>query len=577
MSRKLIDQARKLLAGESGSQIKPWGGRLTVALVFPNTYHQGMSNLGFLTVYHLLNQREDVLCERFFLPDAEALAEHRKTGYPLFSLESGHPLTDFDLIAFSISFENDYLNLPVMFELARLPLWRGDRGDSYPLLLAGGVCAFLNPEPLAEIMDLFAVGEGEVMLPELVATLKAGSELTRPELLDHLAGTPGIYVPSLYECEWAADGTLQGWLRQPAVPARVARQWVRDLDRSASRSFILTEATEFSDMALTEISRGCGRGCRFCAAGYIYLPPRERSLDVLLAQVDLGLCEREKVGLVGAAVSDYSRIAELDQAILDRGGKVSVASLRIDSLTPEEVAALKTSGHRTLALAPEAGSQRMRDTINKGLTREQIVAAVRLLGAGGILNLKLYFLVGLPGETDGDIDEMLDLLAEIRAVWVDEGKKQGRLGTLTISVNPFTPKPFTPFQWAGMAPEKRLKGIFQRLRAAVGRMANTDIIFESARSAALQALLARGDRRVGRLLPDLAAGMNLKAACRQQGLDPDFYVTRERGADEVFPWEIIDSGVRRDFLYREYQAALAHARSRRCFDGCVDCGVCREK
>jgi len=575
MSRKLIDQARKLLAGESGSQVKPWGGRLTVALIFPNTYHQGMSNLGFLTVYHLLNRREDVLCERFFLPDAEALAEHRKTGYPLFSLESGHPLTDFDLIAFSISFENDYLNLPVIFELARIPLWRADRGDSYPLILTGGVCAFLNPEPLAEIMDLFAVGEGEAMLPELVATLTAGGERTRPELLERLAGAPGIYVPSLYESEWSADGTLQGWVRQPAVPARVARQWVRELDRTASRSFVLTEATEFSDMALTEISRGCGRGCRFCAAGYIYLPPRERSLDVLLEQVDLGLCEREKVGLVGAAVSDYSRIAELDRAILDRGGKVSVASLRIDSLTPEEVAALKTSGHRTLALAPEAGSQRMRDTINKGLTREQILDAVRLLGEGGILNLKLYFLVGLPGETDGDIDEMLDLLAEIRAVWVEEGKKQGRLGTLTISVNPFIPKPFTPFQWAGMAAEKRFKRIFQRLRAAVGRMANTEIIFESTRSAVLQALLARGDRRVGRLLPDLSAGMNLKTACRRQGLDPDFYVTRERGTEEVFPWEIIDSGVRRDFLRREYEAALAARTSRRCFDGCVDCGVCR--
>ncbi len=576
MSRKLIEEARKLLAGESGSQSKPWGGRLSVALVYPNTYRQAMSNLGFLTLYHLLNAREDTLCERFFLPDGESLAEHRKTGYPLFSLETGRLLTDFDLIAFSISFENDYLHLPVLFDLARLPLWRGVRGSNYPLLLAGGVCAFLNPEPLAEIMDLFAVGEGEVIVPELIETLKGGRDLTRPELFDRLATSPGIYVPSLYQPEVAADGTLSGWDRASAAPARVARQWVRDLDRTASRSFVLTEATEFSDMALTEISRGCGRGCRFCAAGYIYLPPRERSLDVLLEQVDLGLCEREKVGLVGAAVSDYSRIAELDRAILDRGGKVSVASLRIDSLTAEEVAALKTSGHRTLALAPEAGSQRMRDTVNKGLTREQILDAVHLLGEGGILNLKLYFLVGLPGETDTDIAEMLDLLAEIRSIWVAEGKKQGRLGTLTISVNPFIPKPFTPFQWAGMAGEKRLKGIFQKLRAAVGRMANTEIIFESTRSAVLQALLARGDRRVGRLLPDLAAGMNLKAACRKAELDPDFYVTRERGADEIFPWEVIDSGVRREFLRGEYNEALAGRTSRRCFDGCVDCGVCRD-
>jgi radical SAM superfamily enzyme YgiQ (UPF0313 family) len=574
MSRKLIDNARRRLAAEIGSRAKPWGGRLSVALVYPNTYHQAMSNLGFLSVYQLLNSREDTLCERFFLPVDEDLAEHRKTGYPLFSLESGRLLTDFDLIAFSISFENDYLNLPHIFHLAQIPLQSAERGDRFPLVISGGVCAFLNPEPLAEIMDLFVVGEGEAIVPALVQTIGRSGDQGRGDLLKRLAAVPGIYVPTRYQVEYLPDGTVGGWSHSAEAPPRVARQWVRDLDETQSRSFVLTEQTEFSDMSLIEISRGCSRGCRFCAAGFLYLPPRERSLDKLIDQVEQGLCERDKLGLVGAAVSDYSRIEELNQAILQRDGKISVASLRIDSLTVAEVEALGASGHRTLALAPEAGSQRMRDAINKGLDRQQILHAVSLLAEGRIPNLKLYFLVGLPGEQDADIDEMIELVGAIREIWVAEGKKRGRLGNLTLSVNPFIPKPFTPFQWAAMAEEKYLKRTFQRLRSAVARMANTEVIFESLRSAVLQAFLARGDRRVGRVLPHLAAGDNLKAACRKAGLDPAFYVTRQRGQNERFPWEILDSGVHRQVLWREYQLGLAAHSSPRCFDGCTRCGVC---
>ncbi|WP_432823447.1 radical SAM protein [Trichloromonas sp.] len=574
MSRKLIDNARRRLAAETGCRAKPWGGRLSVALVYPNTYHQAMSNLGFLSIYQLLNSREDTLCERFFLPDAEDMAEHRKTGYPLFSLESGRLLADFDVIAFSISFENDYLNLPHLFDLANIPLWSRERDDRFPLVISGGVCAFLNPEPLADIIDLFVVGEGEAILPALVESIGSTGQLGRPEMLRQLASVPGVYVPSQYQIDYRADGTLAGWSHPADVPERVRRQWVHDLDATQSRSFVLTEQTEFSDMALTEISRGCSRGCRFCAAGFIYLPPRERSLDSLLGQIEAGLCEREKVGLVGAAVSDYSQIASLNQAILERGGKISVASLRIDSLTAKEVEALKISGHRTVALAPEAGSQRMRDAINKGLDRRQILDAVSLLAEGGIPNLKLYFLVGLPGEQAADIDEMLDLAGEIRELWMAAGKKRGRLGNLTLSVNPFIPKPFTPFQWAAMVDEKSLKRTFQAIRSAVARMPNTEVIFESPRSAVLQAFLARGDRRVGQTLPLLAAGDNLKSACRKSGLDPAFYVTRQRGESERFPWEILDSGVRREALWREYLSGLDARLSPRCFDGCTRCGVC---
>ncbi len=574
MSRKLIDNARALLAGETGCRSNPWGGRLAVALVYPNTYHQAMSNLGFLSIYRFFNSREDTLCERFFLPDPEALAEHRKTGYPLFSLESGRQLIDFDVVAFSISFENDYLNLPEIFRLARFPLWSAERDDRFPLVMAGGVCAFLNPEPLAEIMDLLVIGEGEAILPELVAAISSVQERERDRLLRDLAIVPGIYVPREYQVEYRPDGTIADWRHAEALPERIRRCWVEDLDATASNSFVLTEQTEFADMYLTEISRGCGRGCRFCAAGFIYRPPRERSPDNLLEQIEAGLCERSKIGLVGAAVSDYSHIEMLNREIAARGGKVSVASLRIDSLTEETVAALKESGHRTLALAPEAGSQRLRNAINKGIDRAQILNAVTLLAAGGIPNLKLYFLVGLPSETDIDIDEMLDLVMEIRERWLAEGKKQGHLGQLSLSVNPFIPKPFTPFQWAAMADEKRLKKIFSKIRSAVGRMANTEVIFESVRGAVLQALLARGDRKIGRLLPLLAAGVPLKAACRQEGIDPDFYVTRTRGKDERFPWEILDCGVRREVLWQEYQLALNAELSQRCAIGCTRCGMC---
>lgn len=572
MSRKLIDNARRRLAAETGCQANPWGGRLSVALIYPNTYHQAMSNLGFLSIYQLLNSRSDTLCERFFLPDPEDLAEHRKTGYPLFSLESGRPLQDFDLIAFSISFENDYLNLPTLFELGRLPLFAAERTDNDPLLLCGGVCAFLNPEPLAEIIDLFAIGEGEVILPQLLSALIEGGG--RQRLLQRLATLPGIYVPSRYQVSYHPDGTLAALTPLGETPGAVKRQWLADLDLAPSRSFIQTEATEFGDMALTEVSRGCSRGCRFCAAGYIYLPPRERSLENLIAQVETGLCQRTKVGLVGAAVSDYPQIAQLNQEILDRGGKISVASLRIDALTATEVAALKASGHRTVALAPEAGSQRMRDLINKNLDVAQILHAVQLLAEGGIPNLKLYFIIGLPTETDADIVELLELVQQIRELWVEQGRKRGRLGNITLSVNPFIPKPFTPFQWAGMDSEKLLNAKVKQIRSGIARLGNTEVFFESLRAAQLQALLSRGDRRLGRLLPELAAGKNLKAGCRSLGLDPDFYITRERGVDEVFPWDVLDNGVSRSYLWREYQRGLAGQSTPPCQPGCQRCGVC---
>lgn len=574
MSRKLLDKARRRLAAEKGGVIHPWGGRLSVALIYPNRYSHAMSNLGFLTVHHLLNQREDTLCERFFLPDPEDISEHQKSGYPLFSLESARPLADFDLIAVSLSFENDALHLPLIFELGRIPLGAAERGADDPLLLCGGVCAFLNPEPFAEIFDLFAVGEAEVLLDPLLATLREKENCPRPQLLQRLAALPGLYVPALYDITYNADNTIAAMVPHPPAPARVERQWLANLDSSECRSFIISEEAEFSGMALTEISRGCSRGCRFCAAGFIFLPPRERSLEQLTEQIECGLSQHRKQGLVGAAVSDYSDFAGLSAVIHEREGTLSPASLRIDAIDAATALALATSGHRTATLAPEAGSQRMRDLINKGIDETQILAATRHLAAAGILNLKLYFLIGLPTETEADIAAILELTTQIRAIWVEEGKKRGRLGSITLSVNPFVPKPFTPLQWAAMCDEKGLEGRIRTLRSAIARLPNCELHVESPRAALLQGFLARGDRRVGAAIPLLAAGKNLRATCRELGLDPAFYLSRERNAEEIFPWEVIDCGVSRRHLWNEYQRARAGQLSPRCASGCSRCGIC---
>lgn len=574
MSRKLLDKARRRLAAEKGGVIHPWGGRLSVALIYPNRYSHAMSNLGFLTVHHLLNQREDTLCERFFLPDPEDITEHEKTGYPLFSLESGRPLADFDLIAVSLSFENDALNLPLLLKLGRIPLWGGERGEDDPLLLCGGVCAFLNPEPFAEIFDLFAVGEAEVLLDPLFALLHEKEKTPRPQLLQRLAAAPGIYVPSLYDISYNEDGTIAARTPHPLAPAQVQRQWLADLDASECRSFIISDEAEFSGMALTEISRGCSRGCRFCAAGFIFLPPRERSLKQLTGQLECGLSQHRKQGLVGAAVSDYSDFAGLSAVIHQREGTLSPASLRIDAIDAATAESLATSGHRTATLAPEAGSQRMRDLINKGIDEGQILAATRHLAGAGILNLKLYFLIGLPTESAEDIAAILDLTTQIRTIWVEEGKKRGRLGTITLSVNPFVPKPFTPLQWAPMLDEKGLEGRIRTLRSAIARLPNCELNVESPRAALIQGFLARGDRRVGPAIPLLASGKNLRATCRELEIDPAFYLSRERSADEIFPWEVIDCGVSRRHLWNEYQRARAGLLSPRCASGCSRCGIC---
>lgn len=567
MSRILREKYQRRYAAETGRN-QPGNGSLRILLIYPNTYHQAMANLGFQSVYRLFNDHPDCCCERAFLPDKVDLAEHLRSGFALVSLESATPAAEFDLLAFSISFENDYLHLPVIFQLAGIPLFRHERNATHPLVLLGGVCAFLNPEPLADMVDLVAVGEAEAILPDLLPALllekKTGD---RDTLLKQKL--PGIYVPSRVQISYHPDGTIA------KISAGVTRrEYLKHLDDAASSSFILNEGAEFGQMFLTEVMRGCSRGCRFCAAGYIYLPARERALEGLLEQVEQGLCERQRIGLVGAAVADHTQIAALQHEIMARGGEVSVSSLRLDALTMLEAEQLKAAGLKTVAIAPEAGSQRMRDLINKNLDQAQILHAVKLLADAGLMNLKLYFLIGLPTETHEDIAEILMLANQIRLIWREVGRQRGQMGTVTLSVNPFIPKPATPLQWCGMADEKDLKKKFRQLQAGVSQLPNVQMINEPVRAAILQALLARGDRRLGRLLPQIAAGGNLGQILKKHHLALDFYVTRQRKSDEIFPWDLLDQGTRRDYLWQEYQKSLRGQRTPRCFDGCQRCGIC---
>lgn len=522
MSWKIVEKLKKRLAAESGAVPSRRGAGVRVCLVYPNRYRLAMGNLGFLTVHAMLNESPDILCERAFLPDTDELREYRLSHTPLLSLESRQPVADFDIVAFSVSFESDYLHLPTIFRLAGIPPLAAQRGGRAPLVMAGGAALFLNPEPVADFLDVVCLGEAEALLPAFTAVLGSGTP-TRDQLLAALAELPGFYLPAMG--------------RRP-----VTRQYLDDLDRRPTVTTIRSPEAEFSDLHLIELSRGCPRGCRFCAAGFIYLPYRQRSLAAVKQEVDTALAAGRKIGLVAAAVGDYRGIGELCRYIVAAGGRFSVSSLRIDGLDETMIDLLAASGQKTATLAPEGGSQRLRDLIRKGIDEQQILAACERLIAKDILNLKLYFIIGLPTETDADIAELLALVGKIRELVVARAKANRRLGEITLSVNPFIPKPFTPLQWSGMAPAKLLEKRLAQLKKGVQPLANVSLQAESLKEAQLQALLSRGDRRLSALLLRAADSGNWRTAARELGLDPEAETTRTIPLDEELPWEFMAGG-----------------------------------
>lgn len=540
---------KSVVAKETGTILKPWGGRLPFALVYPNKYYAGMSNLGFQTIYQLLNSHSQVVCERVFAEpggqmDADGRGEwitadevERRTTagprhLPLLSLESQRPLDDFPIVAFSVSYELDYLNVVQALQRSDLPLLSADRDDHDPIVLAGGPCLSANPEPLAPFIDCIAIGEGEVIVPELVRVLSELQGASREAILRAMADVPGLYVP-LY-------------------PRSVRRQSLADLNSCQTTSVVLTPQTELGDMYMLEIARGCARGCRFCLAGYSFAPMRWRSVEGLIDTAQAGLSFRKRIGLVGAAVSDHPQIDELIRRLRAMDAEVAVSSIRAERLSETLVQALVESGVHTLTIAPEAATPRLRRVIAKGLRDEQIERAVDIAGSKGVRRLKLYFMIGLPSESDDDAQAIVDLSLRLQ----ERLHRYARAGEVVVNMTPFVPKAATPFQWSAM---EQCEILEQRL-ASIRRGLSSHRIRSRAESPAwsiIQGLLARGDARVGAMLPHVRK--NSIAAwtrsIREAELDMVEYLHRERDLDEVLPWSRIDPALRPELLRRERLAA----------------------
>jgi len=574
----IISLYRARLSQEKGTVIKNWGGKISVALTFPNYYRLGMSNLGFQLVYHLFNKRSDIVAERVFLPEGKEMSLYLQTGKPLLSLESQVPVQKFDLIAFSLSFENDYPNVLKILELAKIPFLAEERHNSCPFVMAGGITTFLNPEPLSPFMDFFLFGEAEANVNQFLDFFLEykSSSVSRKNVIKNLCrNINSLYAPSLYMAQYNKDGSLKSFLpKESHVPEKV--KVARSMGEQVPVSEIITPDTEFGSRVLIELGRGCARSCRFCAAGYVYRPPRVREESALRDSIEQATTACNQIGLLAAAVSDIPGIDNLASLIVKKGCSFSVSSLRADNLTQKFLDHMNQAGQKTLAIAPEAGSERLRRVINKHLTRDQIIDAVRLISGTKHFAIKLYFLIGLPTETRDDVAELVDLVKVIKHHMIKESAPRGRMGQIRLSINCFVPKPFTPFQWFPLEQLSSLKEKQKWLRKKLSKEGGIKVNFDVPKWAYVQTLLSMGDRRVSAiLLKSHELGGDWTKALRFSDVNPDFFVSRPKGLDEILPWDFIGQGVQKKHLVKEYNLALEAKESDICHVGeCYRCGAC---
>ena len=575
MNRKdLIDRLQELYKDEdSRVTVNPHAGQ-KIAIVYPNTYFVGMSNLGLHIIYEEINLRNDSVCERIFLPEKKELEAYDKTKTPLMSVETQRPMHQFDVVAFDVTFEMDYFHIPVMLRHGRVPIMGKDRTEFDPIVIAGGPCATFNPEPFADFIDAFIIGEGEGLVSHVLDIIRDGKMegLDRHAILRQLADISGVYVPSLYVPIYSEDGEFKGYDIAEGVPKTIKRHF--EMLTSGGETVVATNYTEFGAMYIIEVARGCGRHCRFCMAGYCFRVPRVRPLDILKEGVERAEKLGKKVGLMGAAISDYPEVDELVNYIRSKDMRYSCASLRADSLTQAVVDGLADSGQKTITIAPETGSERLRRVINKGISEEHLQNAATLSAKSGIQHMRLYIMIGLPTETDEDIEAIVGLAERTQA----HMEKVGCKGRLTLSINPFIPKPFTPFQWMAMDNQKVVEKKLQYIKKALQKNRRIEVLVESPKEAYIQGVLARGDRRLGAVIAACAAdrgSKSFKSEMKAAGLDMDNMNYRERSFDEFLPWSHLDMGMQEGYLEMEWKRSIDEAYTPPCAAGCKRCGVCK--
>ena len=575
MNRKdLIDRLQELYKDEdSRVTINPHAEQ-KVAIVYPNTYFVGMSNLGLHIIYEEINLHPSSVCERIFLPEKKELDVYDKTKTPLMSVETQRPMHQFDVVAFDVTFEMDYFHIPLMLRYGRVPVMSEDRTGFDPIVIAGGPCATFNPEPFADFIDAFIIGEGEGIVTAVLERIRKGRENgeSREETIAALAQIDGVYVPVLYTPRYDDNKCFVGYDIADGAP-KIIRRHFEPLT-SGGETVIATNFTEFGAMYIIEVARGCGRHCRFCMAGYCFRVPRVRPLDILKEGVDRAEKLGKKVGLMGAAISDYPEVDELVTYIRSKDMRYSCASLRADSLTQAVVDGLAESGQKTITIAPETGSERLRRVINKGISEENLRTAAQLSAKSGIQHMRLYIMIGLPTETDEDIDAIVGLAERTQAHMAEVGCK----GRLTLSINPFIPKPFTPFQWMAMDYQKSVEKKLQYIKKSLQKNRRIEVLVESPKEAYIQGVLARGDRRLGKVLAACAldrGSKSFKSEMKKAGLDMDDCNYRERKFDDYLPWSHLDMGLRNGYLEQEWQRAVDEAYTPPCMEGCKRCGVCK--